>query len=931
MTGPGGLPWPAEVNRLRFGDLQLDLRYRQLSGPEQTVELPQRVFDLLLVFLAEPQVLHARAGLFDRIWPGLIVEDANLSQGIWALRKALGPGRRDWVRTVAKSGYVFAPPTAVEVVAAPATADRAPASPALRPVTPLRHRRGWLTAGLTAAAIMAAIAVTIIAPWRDSPFVPATQPVAVALVDVGEPADPEAGWPTALLHAWLEFKLKALPDVIVLTEAHLATDAATLSPSVMLLTSGKSTGKPDEYFVRVRFDDRDGPRQIEMRGTADAVPQLVDALSAQVMDALLPAHKGAQWPKLAIDAATARAYASAYDTYTRRDLAASASELGEIIEQAPEFGLAQLQLADTLTRLGQARPAIAHMQAARTHLIPLPAEAARMLDATALTIDPQRYVDAAVAFSALSAEYPQKISLRLDQAWYQFRSGDPEAALVTLSAVDWRAQPMTVRIRWRLIRADIAFSQSDGDGVRDHTDKAAELARNAGDGWKRELATALHLRAQVDAFQYGDMADPARFEQAARLFEEIGADLDALYVKVSAELSGPPDGNTGQFDTLLARAHAGGYRSMEIMLLRRSAFQHYGAGDLTAYRARLEQARAVAETAGDAVGQRALDMDLLNESLLVGDFAQARKRIRRLRQGELSADEAVWVDQFEAFILEVEGDFSGAVGALGQTVQRLAREGQPPVSAPTGARLACMRGGLLLRQGQLPQVRAELDQCHSIDAPMFRLQARILGANADQLAGDTASVRTRLQDLDEQLQAMPESPDRWSAALALAYLMNRSGQHGGAAQLYLDTRAALEGTGYQWLQADAALGLAETRAAQGDWSRAAIQAQEAARLLPANTWVPRQRLDTVGVLLKLAAGEHKAAGTQWKASHAEAHRIGDVPAQIALHGLMSPAARAGPCDANARSGQIAGSGMRGAGLDWLTAALPRDERLIAVD
>jgi len=778
---------------------------------------------------------------------------------------------------------------------------------------------------------MAAIAFTVVAPSRGSQSVATAQPVAIALVDVGEPVAPDAGWPTGLLHAWLEFKLTSLPDVVVLTEAHLAADAATLTPSVVLLTSGRSAGKPDEYFVRARFDGPDGPRQLEMRGTADAVPRLVDALSAQVMDALLPAHRGAPWPELSIDAGTARAYASAYAAYTRRDLAASARQLGEVVERRPGFGLAQLQLAMTLSRLGQARPAITHMQAARTHLSPLPPEAGRMLDAAALTIDPQRYVEATEAFNALSADYPQKISLRLDQAWYQFRSGNPESALMTLSAVDWQAQPVTVRIRWRLIRAEIAFSQSDGAGVREHTDKAAELARAAGDGWKRELASALHLRAQVDAIQYGDQANPARFEEAARLFEEAGADLDALYVKVSAELSGAPGGNTGPFDTLLARAHAGGFRSLEIMLLRRSAFQHYRAGDLATYRARLEQARATAEDAGDAVGQRGLDLDLLNEDLLVGDFGQARTRIRRLRASGLSADEAAWVDQFEAFILTVEGDFPGALGALGQTARRLDHEGRPPLSATTQARLACARGELLLLQGQLPQARAELDRCGRIDVPMFHVQAQLLGTNADLLAGDTASARTRLKDLDERLQAMPQSPDHWSTALVLAYLMDRSGQHDRAAQLYLDTREALDGTGYQWLQANAALGLAETRAAQGDWSRAAGRASEAGRLLPAGTWDQRQRLDVVGILLKLSAGEHETAAAQWQAIHAEAHRMGDVPAQIALHGLMSPAARAGPCDATARSGQVAGSGMRGAGLDWLTAALPRDERLTVVD
>ena len=112
-TPPGASQW-------RVGDLRIDLRYRRVIRPDQDIELPQRMFDLLLVFLSEPETLHTRSALFDRVWPGVIVEDANLSQSVWMLRKALGEERKHWIRTVTKSGYVFEPPTRVEAVEVPA-------------------------------------------------------------------------------------------------------------------------------------------------------------------------------------------------------------------------------------------------------------------------------------------------------------------------------------------------------------------------------------------------------------------------------------------------------------------------------------------------------------------------------------------------------------------------------------------------------------------------------------------------------------------------------------------------------------------------------------------------------------------------------------------------------------------------------------------
>jgi len=117
MTTPS--PMPGDGAILVVGDVRIDLRYRRVIRPDGQAELPQRMFDLLLVFLAEPGVLHTRDTLFGRVWPGVVVEDSNLSQSVWMLRKALGEPRKHWIRTVSKRGYVFEPPTAVRAESIP--------------------------------------------------------------------------------------------------------------------------------------------------------------------------------------------------------------------------------------------------------------------------------------------------------------------------------------------------------------------------------------------------------------------------------------------------------------------------------------------------------------------------------------------------------------------------------------------------------------------------------------------------------------------------------------------------------------------------------------------------------------------------------------------------------------------------------------------
>ncbi len=133
MTSRFKPAWPGNGHRyITIGEVRMDLCYRTLSIAGEEVSLPQRAFDLLWLLAAEPHALHYRADLLDRLWPGLVVEDANLSQSAWLLRKALGPERKNWLRTVIRAGYVFEPTEPVRVL--PPEPGIAPAVDAPAPV-----------------------------------------------------------------------------------------------------------------------------------------------------------------------------------------------------------------------------------------------------------------------------------------------------------------------------------------------------------------------------------------------------------------------------------------------------------------------------------------------------------------------------------------------------------------------------------------------------------------------------------------------------------------------------------------------------------------------------------------------------------------------------------------------------------------------------
>jgi len=104
------------TQRARIADIDIDLDLGTITTPEGKAELTPRVQQLLAVFLAHPDELLTRSQLFDQVWPGLVVEDSNLTQSVWMLRRAFGS--RDLIRTVARKGYVFAPGTAIQWVGA---------------------------------------------------------------------------------------------------------------------------------------------------------------------------------------------------------------------------------------------------------------------------------------------------------------------------------------------------------------------------------------------------------------------------------------------------------------------------------------------------------------------------------------------------------------------------------------------------------------------------------------------------------------------------------------------------------------------------------------------------------------------------------------------------------------------------------------------
>ncbi|HEX4963418.1 MAG TPA: tetratricopeptide repeat protein [Thermoanaerobaculia bacterium] len=193
-----------ERSLYEFGGFRVDpVRRRLLKGGGELVPLTPKAFSILLVLLEKRGEVVDKEDLIQTVWPDTFVTEANLTQNVSSLRKALGERANDhrYVVTVPGRGYsfvaevleiprestgefqisgIFLPPPPTPAAAAPPPAAAPPAephpppripplaedatlpgivfapAPPARPFLSPRGRRRFLVAGLVLGLLLAA-------------------------------------------------------------------------------------------------------------------------------------------------------------------------------------------------------------------------------------------------------------------------------------------------------------------------------------------------------------------------------------------------------------------------------------------------------------------------------------------------------------------------------------------------------------------------------------------------------------------------------------------------------------------------------------------------------------------------------------------------------------------------------------------------------
>jgi DNA-binding winged helix-turn-helix (wHTH) protein len=95
--------------RLGFGDFILDSETRELLRQGQSVPVSPKALQLLEILIENRPRALSKSELHDRLWPTTFVVEANLSNLIGEIRRALDddPRQPRYVRTVHRFGYAF--------------------------------------------------------------------------------------------------------------------------------------------------------------------------------------------------------------------------------------------------------------------------------------------------------------------------------------------------------------------------------------------------------------------------------------------------------------------------------------------------------------------------------------------------------------------------------------------------------------------------------------------------------------------------------------------------------------------------------------------------------------------------------------------------------------------------------------------------------
>jgi eukaryotic-like serine/threonine-protein kinase len=364
-----------------FGPFRVDPARRVLLRDGRLVALQPKAFEILVFLVRNPGRLITKEELLSAIWPELVVEESNLSQNIFVLRKALGDGEAGhrYIVTLPRRGYQFAEAVHVrqnDGAAVEASRQTLPPEVIGRSESADgRHVRGRIPRSRVVAAIVgAAIALVVIALagsgyFRHSSHVQERSRILLTAFTnlTNDPAM------NTVPRDVLEIGLSQSPFLSLIPQQQIgktlqlmerpanAQLSAELAQEICLRNQGKAVlsgtiaAFGSRYLVTLEATDcSSGERIVQSKAEAarkQDVPHALDSLTASMRTNLGESLASVRQFDVPIEQATTgsfdalKAYSVGEQARLKGDNAAAVPLFKQAVELDPSFALAYAELA----------------------------------------------------------------------------------------------------------------------------------------------------------------------------------------------------------------------------------------------------------------------------------------------------------------------------------------------------------------------------------------------------------------------------------------------------------------------------------------------------------------------------------------------------------------------------------------------------------
>ena len=488
---------PSANSVYRFGEFELRVLARALFRQGVGVPLPSKTFEVLLYLVANSGRVVTKDELLKGVWPDSFVEESNLTQHVFRLRKALQPqpDSPPCIVTVPGQGYQFSVVVESDVESSTPAKMRPGTLQAQEeivvqtirersttiteeivrqpPAAPAQARQwGWGWRGKTAAVLASAMALAVlgILGWRAANRrSPAAQVRAarrsIAVLGFRNLSGrPEEGWLSTALAEMLSTELVAgeklrlvsgeeitrtkldlhLAEVDSLSRSTLARMHKDLDSDLIVLGSYTAlVGQPD---TRIRLDARlqdtaagETIADVAVVGSEANLFDLVSQAGAELreklgVEAVSPVDAVSVRASLPSNRDAARLYSEGLARLRVFDALAARGLLEGAIAADPKYSLAHSALAEAWSRLGYDKKAQAEARQAFELAANLSREERFVVEGRYRDID-HEYDKAIEIYRSLFVLFPDNLDYGLKLAAVQVRGGKGHDALATVDSL----------------------------------------------------------------------------------------------------------------------------------------------------------------------------------------------------------------------------------------------------------------------------------------------------------------------------------------------------------------------------------------------------------------------------------------------------------------------------------------------------------------